>query len=205
LRKHLKEDHQKVIEYEELSFASFSEFETWKQDMEQRTNSRFIKITGSRNLAKLESKVIAYECQRSKFSQHKSKCDDEFSISKKMESRCPAQIRYFDKPSGPIVHFYQSHSHELFSRHCSLSRKSQESVADMLRSGYSNEYILKLFDQLPVGNRDRYITSEDIRLIGIRKGLINDGRNHKDDAKSVHIFVEKNKDSVILYRPNTTE
>jgi hypothetical protein len=60
-----------------------------------------------------------------------------------------------------------------------------------------------MFEKLPTDNRDRFITAEDIKLISVRHGLAGDGRHHKDDAKSVHIFVEQHRDDVILYRPVT--
>jgi hypothetical protein len=205
LRKHLDEEHQKDAKFEQFLFKSLEEFNSWKEDLEQKTNARYVTKTGTKTLSKQNSIVTSFECHRSGFARSQSRYDTGNCTSKKLNARCPAQIRLFETGNEFMVHFYQMHSHKLVSKHCPLSQKTQESVASMIQAGYSNDHILKLFDKLPSGNRDRYLTADDIRIIINRKGLTNQSRNHKDDAKSVHIFAEKNKEDVILYRPNTAE
>jgi hypothetical protein len=199
LRKHLQQDHNINLAFEQLIFNTMEEFDVWKKSVEQESNSRFVKTTGNKVWSQNSIVCTTYECHRSGFMRPKHNAEE--INSNKLNRRCLAQIRLFKSENIFTVHFYSDHSHRIEIDKCPLSKKAQESVVAMLTAGLSKEYIVKMFEKLPNGNRDRLITIEEIKQISIRNGLSGDGRNHKDDAKSVHLFVEKFRDEVILYRP----
>jgi hypothetical protein len=171
----------------------------WKKTLEQNTNTRFVKFTGKKFLTNTSQTVINYECHRSGNMRPRPNAEEIDTC--KLNSRRLSQIRLFVSANEFTAHYFPDHSHEIEISMCPLSKKAQDSVVGMLRGGYSKLYIQKMFEKLPPENRDRFLSLDDIRLISIRNGLSNDGRNHKDDAKSVHIFVENHKEDVILYKP----
>ena len=206
LRNHMKEKHRYEIIVDVINFSNEAEFNSWKETLEQQTNERFVQSTGGKECIRVgETSRITYNCHCTGFEKKKDYDDlNKGRNSKgswKMNGHCIAQMILIKKSVGYEVIFYRTHNHRMRPRNCNLSEKTVATVAAMIKARLKDDFILEHFQKQPKSQRDHFLKEKDIREIRYRYGLMKDGREHKDDSKSVHIFANSHSDMVIYYRP----
>lgn len=206
-RKHLGMAHQISMEIERQEFATEIQFLEWKKNFEQATNERFVKNTGVKKSS--EGKFQIFECHRSGYETRQpfsvKDRNDFIQGSCKLNSRCPAQMTLKSQKDSYQLTFHKTHTHTIDIRYVNLSDKTCETIAAMMKIGYSHDWILKHYKKQPEDHRDHHVEESDLKNISTKFGLKDFWRAHSEDAKSVHLFVEQNPDKVIFYQHEVKE
>ncbi|XP_018318467.1 zinc finger protein 624-like [Agrilus planipennis] len=105
LRQHLVGHHNVKIEFEDLTFSSTADFEQWKKQVEDETQSQYSMDSGARPLLNGTSKKT-YNCNRS------FTCKSKGIVTSKMGRACPARMELTfqnDMGSTISVKFWKTH------------------------------------------------------------------------------------------------
>jgi hypothetical protein len=111
LRNHLKQDHGIALTFQELTFDSFEQFNSWKKSIEQECNVRFVKSTGNKSLSQNSAIIITYECHRSGFMRPQPNAEEVNST--KLNRRCLAQIKLIKNDAKSVHLFVQNHQEDV--------------------------------------------------------------------------------------------
>lgn len=180
------------------------DFDVWKQNMEKKTNSWFVKATGKKGA--IHSTTTYYYCNRSGyFTSHcKNKRHLKAQGSSKLNTYCTAAIIVRETHDDKIVvQYYPTHyGHTTMLGHLRISQNERLAIAGKLLQGVAFERII---DDVRTSmdtsiNRIHLITRKDIANIQRAYGL-QEAQYHKDDAISVMAWVDamnKNTPSPVL-------
>lgn len=206
LRLHMNDEHGVRMEMFHQFFSTKMEFETWLKEYEQDTNQRFVKPTGikpGKGIDEISRRT--YNCRSTGFEERKVFEELDHARNAKgscrMNGHCTAKMVLIETRTGYELFFYKTHNHPIQVKNCNLSQKTIETIAAMLRARFETSFVLDFFRAKPKEHRDHWVTLKDIKAIRDRFNLTDDGREHKDDAKSVHIFAHLHENLVIFYRP----
>ena len=202
-REHLANSHGFANNTRIELFKTEGEFANWKKEHEQKSVERYVKNTGDK--VSMKGRCLIFDCNRSGFEKTKPFTNrnkmDTIQGSQRINGRCPAQMVLVHKENGFELTFYNVHTHEIVNKYVHLCEKTCETIAGFLKAGFTEEYILDYYKTMPVDHRDRWVTKEDLTKIAERFNISNEWRAHSEDCKSVHLFVEENRDKVIFYQP----
>lgn len=193
------------------------DFNTWKATFEEETSSSYIKSTGiKRNLD--DDSVCYYYCNRSGYYRDKGsgKRAMKSQGTSKLNTYCTAAIRTItlkqtNEIQAEVCSTHYGHSTNL--EHLRLPEIVRLSVAAQLTQGVSLQKILDNVRDNVTGNWKRVHLLSRKDITNIEKSYhINSVSRHKDDAISVHCWVnemkekKRNKSSYILQtsRKSTT-
>lgn len=206
-REHLTEVHSIEMVVNTIRFETENDFLNWQKDFMQKSNERYVKNTGDKDTA--DGTCSIYDCQRSGFERKKStdvtNQAELLQGSPKLNGRCPSQMILTKRNGYVEVTHYTTHTHPEDVKHVKLSEKTCETIAGMMKAGFTYEYILKYYKAKPINHRDHFVEEKDLRRIADRYHLTNGWRQHFEDAKSVHLFVEQNPNIVLYYQPENKE
>ena len=182
------------------------EFEKWKEELEIKTNSNFVKATGEKHNS--DKELVYYYCNRSGFfSSESSGVRGQKSLgTSKLNSYCTASI---------VVHKYQNGSicaevcsthygHSFILGHLRLPQSTRVEIASKLSQGISVGRILQdIRDSVTTSfTRTHLTTKKDISNIERAFGLRTVER-HPDDATSTALWVQemesRGESSVVLF------
>ena len=207
-RNHLAKDHSIAMIVTTTRFLTEKLFLEWKKDYEQENSEKYVKNTGVKDLA--AGKCETFYCYRSGFDRGRKPFAEKNRIellqgSAKLNGRCPSQMIVVQKSDFWEVTHHSTRTHEKEVQHFKLSDKTCETIAAMIKCGFSHEHILKHYKTKPTNDRDHWVEEKDLRQIADRHGLTDSWRLHFEDAKSVHLFVERNPNIVLFYQPEVKE
>ena len=83
---------------------------------------------------------------------------------------------------GFEVLFHSTHTHKIEICHVDLAQKTCETIAGMMKSGLSNDYILEFFKTKSSSYCDYWVDEKNLRQIEKRFYLGDEWRSHNDDA-----------------------
>ena len=190
--------------------ATHSEFEQWKEDYEKNNDSWFVKGTGEKG--DNDKTTTYYYCNRTRNFQCKGSGQRNIKAqgTSKIDAYCTAALTVTCvADSASIgVKFCKSHyGHVTSLGHLRLPESDRKLIASKLLQGVSFEHILDTIRDSVQSkfNRLHLTTKKDIH--NIQKAYnIKSVERHKDDATSVHAWVEEMEQKgegnpVLLYKP----
>lgn len=210
LDSHITFQHDIAIIHEEMEFNSKDLFNKWKLSKETEAGASFA-FFNSRKWT--EGKIINYVCHRSGISVPKlkeSKRQRQLKVkgSNKIGRNCPARIRVVENLNGNLkidcVLTHVGHSNEV--GRLRLTQNERESIAAKMFRGIPNYKILEdITSNFEPEKRLSYTTNHDLHNIKKSFNIESDIIFDSDDAKSVHILIEKLQCSpsnpILAYKP----
>ena len=189
-----------------------TDFESWKTQYQQDTNTSFVRSTGDKRLCDVTK--VYYYCNRSGYFNPRGQQQRSLKNqgTSKIYTYCTAGIVL----SIAIDHTIQAsicsthYGHELSLGHIRLSKEYRYSIAAKVSQGVTFQRILDdIREDTGKLNRLHLTTRQDIRNIERCFGL-KTSQKHQNDSVSVDIWVhEMQKDSeknpVLLYKPQDSE
>lgn len=192
----------------------YTDFETWKGDVERSTNSWFVRATGEKEL--VNGGKLYYYCNRS--GHFKSKGTGQRHLktqgTSKINAYCTSSLtvsqeRDDDSIKVQVCHTHYGHSISL--GHLRIPDSERLAIAGQLAQRIDVQHILDRIRDNLSGQFERIhlLTRKDINNIEKTYGL-KGAEKHKDDATSVHLWVEEmramgDRSPVILYKPQGAE
>ncbi|KFM68785.1 putative zinc finger transcription factor protein 17, partial [Stegodyphus mimosarum] len=191
---HIKSDHTDInLVYENKVFTSKTEFEHWKEMMEQNTQSSFI-ISSSKKAVK-EGIASYYQCHRSGRSKIKEsrKRNVKVAGSIKCGITCPAYIKVLEKVDQIEVECQSVHvGHKTEVGKLPLSKTEKTHLANLMKHGVPPTKVLSEIQKDYTPSKRLCITnSQDLRNIRRDFGIDKDVMLDKNDFVSVDITVRK--------------
>lgn len=201
LDKHLNLKHSFKVETEYLEFNSVEDFQTWKDEFQQQSLSRYVSDTAPTRLSG-DIKKQYLHCHRSFVYKPKGKNIRRLKStgSNKLGKACPSrmEVTTHNKNKSVVkVTLFKSHcGHALQLEHIFLDKQSKSEIAGKLREGASLNHVLDSIKDDESHNR-----SSNKRLARIdRKDLHNIIRDFnidystkrcQNDALSVKLWVQE--------------
>ena len=185
-----------------------ADIKAWKEKYEVCTNSWFVQSSGEKDL--VETGTTYYYCNRSGAFKSKSTGKRHLKTqgSSKMDAHCTASLRVSRGKQSKCIQVlvHKTHyGHKTSLGHLRIPDGERLAIAGQLAQGVTFQHVLdnirdKLGEQF---ERIHLLTRKDITNIERTYGLKGIQR-HKDDATSVHLWVEEMKacdvNPVILYK-----
>ncbi|KAM7314725.1 uncharacterized protein ISCGN_004509 [Ixodes scapularis] len=207
LLRHFEAEHGFVARREKLEFNSLKEFSDWREAEEGREHVHFVLHNGPKRSP--DEKVLTryYYCHRSgsfqTISQGKRQLKTQGSC--KSNVQCLATIRATEKDGKVAVEYQAEHyGHPKELKHQRLSATEKEALADKLKQGIPARKVL-VDARSSAGSemgRLHLLSMKDIGNISVKHEILTKERRHKDQFKSVAMWVEelnKQSDSPVLY------
>lgn len=204
MRAHLIEKHPDfnvVIEEIDVNFATEQHFMKWKEENIETEKSfeRYVKHSGKKSI---------FYCHRSGFVREKERKTQKSKSqgSNKINCHCISQIKLVKQEDGTFRAIWtKTHTnHESEIQHCEIDRKTRSVIYGLLLLGLSPKAIVEKMQSKVKTERLYHLLLRDV--LNIRRdtgvGDVSRGEMNADDATSVHIFVENNRENVLMYKPN---
>lgn len=186
-----------------------TEFQAWKEDLERKTDSQYVKATGQKEIE--DGIVVYYYCNRSGFFTSKGSGIRHLKSTgtSRIIAHCTAAIIVTKKRNDQSISVYMCKTH--YGHQCSLGltrlqASQKKEVVSKLAQGISAQHII---DQVRESVVDKFekihlITRKDIANIERAYGL-SGNRRHSDDATSVMLWVNemnsmKNPSPVLIFK-----
>ena len=200
---------------EEHNFSNITEFEIWKNVIEEKDRCQFLKYSGTKR-NKDNSAYFVLHCSRSGFYKCEGKGLREIKTqgTKKLGGTCPAEMRIKQLTNGNVnVKFTKTHvGHDCELGHLTLTKDIRESVAVKLAAKIPPSAILdEVRDAVSLDDLQRkdLLTRKDINNIEKAFNINAEGIRHCNDAISVYAFVEEDQLShqpcVLFYKTQGEE
>lgn len=205
LNNHFEQEHDIKILTKALNFSNAYDFINWKNNLEEKTHSRYVKQSGS--YATLESFKTVYICQRSGFYIVKGSRKRHLKIqgSKKINGICPSEMHVAVLKNGEHkVIFTETHvGHDNDLGHLNLTVTQTMEVAGKIATKAPFSCILDDIRDSVTNNkleRIHLLTKKDLHNITQTFNLISDSVRHKDDVISIESWINEVKESgTVIY------
>lgn len=149
LRQHLAVEHNIEVQCENLIFHSMKDFETWKNEIEQKTISFYTKDTGKKVLKNGVNKIF-FNCHRSY--DYKKKGNNIRATksmgSNKIGKACPSRIEFTiikdeNEKSMLLIKYWKTHcGHTQQIRRLPLNKDAKLKIAGKLQEGVTFDEML---------------------------------------------------------------
>ncbi|KAL5242832.1 hypothetical protein ACI65C_010242 [Semiaphis heraclei] len=171
---HLKFDHCIDFDIRCLKFTSEGEFLTWKEDFEQESNSRYVRVTGCKTLQD-GKKLSYYYCNRSTYFTSKSKGVRKRSTPVKVKGLCTASIKEVHNSDGSVeILLCATHyGHDISTEHMRMTKREREEITQLIQQGDHPDFVInaaraKASDSL---GRVHMLNRKDIKNIERKLGI----------------------------------
>ncbi len=213
MQNHYVEEHNIVLECENMDFRNFDEFSEWKSNLEKETVCRFLTV---RNYKCGSHTRYVYSCHRSGVYEGKSsnrKRNVKLSGLKKLNGYCPAEIRVVKKNHDGVfrVTFLKTHvghavSNETELRYVYLNDEERRTLASKISAGVPLKRILN--DSVSSAqNSETYHRLSILKLQDLHNISTSYNLKHAQSdsvAKTppnIDMFLQKNAESILFYKP----
>ncbi|CAL4138746.1 unnamed protein product [Meganyctiphanes norvegica] len=167
-RKHLEDNHEKVITKVTHQFSSRKDFHTWKDDIEAKIGIKYVKNNINYGANKEKS---LFHCRRSGIFKPRGKGKRQLKSqgSCKTGFYCSSTIELSINNGNYEVHYFEDHSGHTLNlsdlKYTTLSQKTKHFVLDKLLNNVPKEEILNMVREDGPDDRSCFITITDIRNI----------------------------------------
>ena len=208
---HLRECHNEKINTYSRNFATFKEFNEWKELHQVESESSFVLHCSPKQ--RENYLIYYYYCNRT--GQYNGKGKQVRSLkqqgSSKLGYHCSAYMKVKEYVSGKVeAEICDHHIHEKLVAHLPLPESCRKMIAAKLNDGVSVSSILDFVRENVEGQMGRreLVNRQDITNISHQYN-IQGIKLHADDAKSVSLWVENinnycnddNNNPVLLFKP----
>ncbi|XP_038070595.1 uncharacterized protein LOC119739654 isoform X2 [Patiria miniata] len=144
LRQHLQDYHATIFMVEQVSFDSMTEFELWKESLEEAESCSFAQYSGFRNKGDYRFRYL--QCNRSGMYKQRGvgKRQPKHSGTCKIDNNCTASMKVTCHTNGKVdVECHRTHyGHQKDRELMWLPRKKREEVTAKLGQGISRDRIM---------------------------------------------------------------
>lgn len=145
IRKHFYQNHDLLLEHEEITFIDHESFTIWKEEEERSTKSKFVKQSGTK-LRHDGSVITVYKCHRDGYYRCRGKNLRKLKTngSNKINGHCPAIIKAIEFDNKIVVKYVKTHmGHSMDLSKLPLTKREREMLAQELKSKNSMEDVLE--------------------------------------------------------------
>jgi hypothetical protein len=209
---HQNLEHGHNYNIESAAFSSEDDFKSWKDDLEKKSGTYFVKTCGDHS--RCDHTIAYFHCNRAGTFKPagKGKRALKSQGTSKLGRPCCAFMKKttYRAKGGIKVEYCVDHSHSTTIAHLKMSAHIRSNIAGKLASGADTKDVLNdirgMAHQLE--GRDSIITHKDIRNIKYQHN-ISSAMRHEDDSSSTSIWVSALKaqdyNPVVIFKQEGVE
>lgn len=197
----------------QIIFKNVDNFKVWKHEVEQKTNTYYLKTSGSSKNVNVEHTYTYYKCHRNGY--YNSNITGQRHIktqgSNKINGFYPASMNIImSETKQCTVTFIETHmGHQTDLGNLPLDINTRNDIASKISDHIPFEHILnQIRDNISnnVLERTHLLTKKELYNIEASYNLNNEAVKHRNDALSVETWVQNlrndNKFAIIYYKPH---